>query len=107
MDTISYQGTQNTTFTTSATSAQCLPARSGNLRRTQLIITSLTAGVTTTLAKGSVPAIANSGIILTQNGVWSEATDGGYICWQGEVQVVASAPGSISIVESFQSVNDN
>lgn len=97
------QVTNNSLITIGATSATVLPERSGQMKRTQLIITANTVGVVVTIAKGDQPAVANYGIMLQPTGSFVEATDGGYICWQGAVQVIGSAAGTVSVVESFQS----
>jgi hypothetical protein len=95
------QYTANNSATTGATSTTILPERSGILKRTQLIITN-TGAVAVTIVKGSNAAVLNQGIILQTNGVYLESTDGGYLCWQGEIQAISLANGSLSIVESFK-----
>jgi len=95
------QQTRSSTVTVSATSQQVCPQISGGFKRTQLMIFPLTAGVTVTIDKSDNAAVANQGIVLVANQPYVEATDGGYICWQGPVQCVASGAGSISVVESF------
>jgi hypothetical protein len=99
---MSEQYSNQGTITTSTTSTQAAPDRTGILKRTQLIITNTSAAAVVTIAKGNVAAIQNYGIVLQPNGTYVEATDGGYICWQGPIQAVSNAAGSIAIVESFE-----
>ncbi len=96
------QGTANRLVTIGATSTEVVPAvSSSGMRRTQLIIVNSSAAANATIAKGEVSAVINQGILLLPNGSYVEATDGGYDCWQGAVQAIASAAGTLSIVESF------
>ena len=95
------QQTRNSTFAVSSTSTQICEQASADNPRTQLIITPTTAGVTVTIAKGNVAAVSLSGTVLLQNQPFVEATDGGYTCWQGPVQAVATGPGAVAITESF------
>jgi hypothetical protein len=83
------------------TSQEIAPERAGYVKRTQLIITNSGANAVT-ITKGNVAAIANIGIIIQPNGTYIEASDGGYLCWQGAVQAVSTAGTTLSIVESFQ-----
>lgn len=91
--------------TVGATSVQVLPERTGKLVRTQLIITNTTSSPNTTyftVVKGDTSATLGRGIILSVGAAYLEGSDGGYLCWQGPVQVIGSdANGTISVVESF------
>ena len=92
-----------TLFALTTASQQILPSREGGARkRTQLMIFPLTAGATVTITKGVVAAVAGTGIVLITNQPYTEATDGGYACWQGEVQGIADMAANVSIVESFE-----
>jgi hypothetical protein len=95
------QGTSSGTFTIGATSVEVAKNHTGILKRTQLIITNTSAAAIATIVKGDVAAVANAGVVLQPNGVYVESTDGGYTCWQGAVQVVGSAAGSVAVVESW------
>lgn len=95
------QFSASSVFVTSATSAQALPARFGALKRTQFIIINTSAAVAT-ITKGDNPAIANQGIVLQQNAYYLEGTDGGFVCWQGAIQAIATGAGTLSVVETFQ-----
>lgn len=90
------------TVSVSATAAELSATRLGRKRRTQIIIVPLTAGVTVTITKGDSTAVANAGIVLTANQAFVEADDGGFKCWQGAIQVVASGAGSVAINETFE-----
>lgn len=96
------QYTANNSATIGATSTTILPERAGVLRRAQFIITNTSAAAVATITKGDIPAIANTGIILQPNGSYLESTDSGFICWQGAIQAVGSAAGTLSVVETFQ-----
>lgn len=95
------QYSKSATAAVSATSVQVIPAVTGELARTQLIITNTSAAAVVTISKGDVAAVAGSGIVLQPKSTYVEATDGGYQCWQGAVSCVADAVGSIAVVESF------
>jgi len=100
-----YQGTSNREESVTTDSSQVMPNITGGLQRTQLIITNTSATATITLAKGENAAVANIGIILRPGVSYYESTDGGYICWQGTIQAVGDASGTLSIVEGFKQVN--
>lgn len=90
---------RNTSASVSTASIEILPA---NIRRKLFSIVSLTAGVTTTIAKGDVPAVANNGIVLSQGqGVW-ESDGENFQCWKGAIQVIASGAGTIAISEMME-----
>jgi hypothetical protein len=85
----------------SATSITIAQERTGAAERQQFIITNTSAAQVVTIVKGSAAAIAGQGIILQPNGSYGESTDGGFVCWQGEMQAVATGAGTVSIVETF------
>jgi len=94
--------TQNSSSSVSATSTQVLPAVTGAMQRSQFIITNTSAAAIVTIAKGEVSATAGAGIRLSPGSSYLESTDSGFKCWQGAVQAVADAAGTIAIVQSFQ-----
>lgn len=96
------QATKNTSVSVSTSSAEALQNRAdqADTRRTMFSITALTGSVTVTVAKGDVPAVANQGIVLTQNQTYLESNDAGFPCWQGAVQVIASGSGTIAVSET-------
>jgi len=99
------QGTINKTYACSATSGEALFDRSEQAlgtRRTAFTIVPLSAGVTVTVALGDVPAVADAGIVLSANQPYSESSDGGFECWQGAVQIVASGAGNVAIRETLE-----
>lgn len=102
-----YQGSSNRNISLGATtSTEIIPAVSSQrVVRTQMIITNTSAAATVTIAKQSTAATANAGIPLLPNGTYLEATDGGYICYQGAVQAYGTVAGSVAIVESFDYIN--
>jgi hypothetical protein len=91
----------NQSVTTGATSVQAVPSRSGNLRRTQIIITNTSAAAIVTIAKGDSAAVSSVGIRLNPGGIYGEADDGGYGCWQGAIQVISDVAGTVSVTEQF------
>lgn len=95
------QAVRNETVSVSGTSVPIMSLVPSGAIRTQFAIIPLSAGVTVTIAKGDQAAVANAGIVLIQNQPYVEATDGGYICWQGPVQIVASGAGSVAVMESW------
>lgn len=97
------QGSNNFQITVNGSSVQILKPITGELRRTQIIITNIsTLGQKITIAKQENTAVANEGIVLNQGEHYVEATDGGYLCYQGSVQAIASAAaGALAITESF------
>jgi hypothetical protein len=95
------QMTRNDLVSVSATTAVICKEVVGNKKRTQVIITANTAGVTVTISKGETAAVATYGLPLQSGSSYVEATDGGFTCWQGAIQAVASGAGNVSIVETF------
>lgn len=96
------QQTRNDLVSVSATTTTVCKPVVGNKRRIQMIITANTAGVTVTIAKGDTAAVATYGLPLSSGMSYVEATDGGFQCWQGQVQAVASGNGTVSVVETFE-----
>ena len=96
-----YQGSSSTAASITTSSSQVLPRVLGSMKRTQLIITNTSLAAVATIMKTNVAVVANQGIVLQPNASYVESTDGGYECWQGQVQAVADAAGTLAIVESF------
>jgi hypothetical protein len=96
------QYSRNATVSVSTTSGQITQAITGNMMRTQLIITNTSTTAVVTIAKGDQVAIAGQGVVLQPKSTYVEATDGGYYCYQGTVQAICDAgTGSVAVVESF------
>lgn len=93
---------RNDLVAVSATSTTIIKIVPPSLRRTQIIISAVTAAVVVTIAKGQTPAIANYGIVLQPTGTFIEANDSGFTCHQGEVQAVATGAGYVSITETLE-----
>ena len=99
-----FQGTNDTQVTTSTTSIQAIGnAGATGLTRTQIIICNVGASIVT-IRRGETAAIQNQGIVLNPTQNYVEATDGGYTCYQGAVQVISNAAGSVAISEGFVSL---
>ena len=100
-----YQASSGFSGTTTTSSLQLLAARSGNLIRTQLIITNTHGTAVLTLFKGESGAVAGAGILLQPLQTYIEASDGGYNCWQGALQGVSNINGSYAGMESFEELS--
>ena len=92
------QSKQSIALTTS--SSQILAPCVGDVRRVQIVITNLSP-TTVTIAFGDDAAIANQGIILSQNQTYIESDDVAFRTWQGAVQGVGSAASTLSVSERF------
>lgn len=95
---------RNSSVTISGTTARACLAVMIGYKRTQLIITNTSAAAVATITKGDQAAVAGAGIRLPPNGSYLESTDSGFNCWQGEVQVIADAAGTVAVVETLESV---
>jgi hypothetical protein len=93
----------STSITVGTTSISVLPARSGTLRRTQFSITNSTAGASMKVNKGTNPASATAGLPLAATQTMLEGDDGGYTCYQGELNVYSDVPGTVIITEMLES----
>lgn len=100
-----FAGVSNRQESVSATSTKIASDVGMFMRRKQIIVTNLSA-ITVTIAKGDVAAVANTGIILSQNQSWFEADDASFNCWQGQIQAIGSGAGTLSVVEVFESVTE-
>ena len=98
------QLSRSSSVSVSAISTQACNKVMGGYKRTQLIITNTSAAAVVTISKGSNAAIAGAGVRLPPNGSYLESTDGGFLCWQEEVQIVADAAGTVAVVETLQEV---
>lgn len=100
------QQSSNEEANVTTTSAQVVKntntTMSGSFERTQIIITNTSSTAVITLNKSDYPAVANKGIILQPNQAYIEATDGGFTCWQGQIQAIGNASGTLSIVQTFR-----
>jgi hypothetical protein len=94
------QSSANRSASITTTSSQICAETIGKVKRVQLIITNISP-TTVTINKGDAAAIANQGIILSQNQTYIESDDGGFSCWQGAIQAIASANSNLSIVETY------
>lgn len=98
------QSNANYIYTVGTSSGEAVPDRNPlKARRTQLIITNTSAAAVVTVAVGTVPAVANQGIVLQPKQSYLESSDSGFECWQGAVQVIGDVAGSIAIVERIAS----
>jgi hypothetical protein len=101
---VEFQGTSNRTATMSSTSTQILNSLTkapGALKRVAFIITNTSAAAVVTIALQDSAATAGQGVRLQPNGVFSQSTDGGMVCWQGAVQAVSDVAGSVAVMEQF------
>jgi len=73
----------------------------GEVRRVQLIITNISP-TTVTIAFGDDAAVANQGILLSQNQTYIESDDVAFRCWQGAIQGIGSAASTLSVSERFE-----
>ncbi len=95
---------RNSSVTIGTTTARACMAVMVGYKRSQLIITNTSAAAIATIAKGDNAAVAGYGIRLPPNGAYLESTDGGFNCWQGEVQIIADAAGTVAVVETLEAL---
>lgn len=95
---------RNGTVTTSTSSTQACGVVQGGFKRTMVIITNTSATSVVTIAMGRMAAVQGSGIRLPPNGNWWQSSDSGLTCWQGQIQVVSDAAGSVAVVEQLEPV---
>lgn len=91
-------GSNNVT-NSGAVSIPIVLARSGNERRTSIIITNSTVGASMRIIKGDSAATATLGIPLSTGQNYMESDDGGYTCYQGQFNVYSDIAGTISVTE--------
>lgn len=73
----------------------------GDVRRVQIVITNISP-TTVTIAFGDDAAIANQGILLSQNQTYIESDDVAFRTWQGAIQAIGSAASTLSVSERFE-----
>jgi len=73
----------------------------GDVRRVQIVITNISP-TTVTIAFGDDAAIANKGILLSQNQTYIESDDVAFRTWQGAIQAIGSAASTLSVSERFE-----
>jgi len=93
---------RNSSVSVSATSAEACNLVQGGYKRTMVVITNTSATAVVTIALGDLAAVAGSGIRLPPNGYWWQSSDSGLTCWQGHIQAVADAAGTIAVVEQLE-----
>jgi hypothetical protein len=71
-------------------------------KRTMFVITNTDAAAVVTICKGVAAAEADAGIRLLPSGYYFESNESGFECWQGPIQVIADAGGTVSVVETFR-----
>jgi hypothetical protein len=95
--------TQHSTQTSQVTdtaSIQALNDRFG--RRTSYVITNTDTSAVVWIALGITPAVIGKGIKLLPNAYFLDSDTQGYRCWNGAVQLVSSATGSIATHETWE-----
>jgi len=96
------QYSQDVTASLTSASSRILQIRTP-ARRIGFTIRNTSAAAVVSLSKGNSGAVAGQGIVLNPNDAYSESTNEGFFCWQGEVQAVTNgAGGSVSISEMFE-----
>lgn len=88
----------NSTVSVTTSSTQAFVDRSA-ARRLAFSIVPLTSGCIVTVAKGLPSAVANNGIVLTQNQPYVESTSENFQCYQGPIQMIADVAGTVAISE--------
>jgi hypothetical protein len=73
----------------------------GDVRRVQIVITNISP-TTVTIAFGDDAAVANQGILLSQNQTYIESDDVAFRTWQGAIQAIGSAASTLSVSERFE-----
>lgn len=103
-----FQGMSSTEVILDGSSQQAVPGIKGDMLRTQLIVqnNSTDSNASITIFKGTNPISADGqGITLLPNFSFVEATDSGFVCYQGPIQVKCadSTTGVAQITEGFVS----
>jgi len=85
--------TRNELVAVTAASTTILSDVSGAGGRQQFLIRNLSTDATDifTIVLGNQQAVANQGIVLRQYESYGEANDSGFLCWQGQVQIISAA----------------
>ena len=77
--------------------------RLGLTKRSFFSIIPITAGVTVTIVFGDSVPVADQGIVLVKNQVFSQSLDtNGAGVFQGTIQAIASGAGQVALVEVFE-----
>lgn len=88
--------------TTQVVVSQARPQNAPNKRKVILVRNNSpnSTDIITIQMTDSQVATANAGIILRQYESFTDASDNGYECWQGQISAIcATATGSLSILE--------
>ena len=94
---------RNSSVAVSTANAIACNKVSGGYKRTQLCITNTSAAAVVTICKGDEQlAVAGAGVRIPPNGAYFESSDSGFTCWQGEVQAIADAVGTVAVVEQLE-----
>lgn len=94
---------RNSSVTISTANVTAAKKVSGGYKRVQLIITNTSAAAIVTLCKADDQlAVVGAGVRLPPNGAYFESSDSGFTCWQGEIQAIADAAGTIAVVEQLE-----
>lgn len=96
------QSARNYSFTTGATSLLMVNDVPAGMKRTDLIVTNTSAAAVISMARGEAPAINGEGIRLSVNSGWSDSTDSGRKCWQGQIQIISDVAGTVSVSEGYE-----
>lgn len=88
--------------TVGTTSVPVVPARDGNMRRTQITITNETVGASMRVNKGTQAASATVGLPISTTQTYIEGDDGGYTCFQGQFNVRSDIVGTVTVTETLE-----
>jgi hypothetical protein len=101
-ESINWTPTRNEKVAQGLTSAVVCQARQEATKRTTFIIRNVSSADADviTLGLGFRSVVAENGIVLKKGEHYSESTDNGFQCWQGEISAIcATANGQLSIFE--------
>lgn len=91
------------TVTVGATAVTLSEKRLGKTKRSFFSIVPITAGVTVTIVFGEGTAAVNAGLPLQAGQPFIQSLDiNGRGVYQGDIQAIASGPGSVAFVEIFE-----
>lgn len=97
---LNWQATRNENVAvTTASSQVCIPRNNANKRIVLLIRNISGNGTRITLSLSNFPAVANVGIVLEDGESLTDTSDISYECWQGPIQAIGSAAGTLTIFE--------
>lgn len=91
---------RNATVTVGVTATQVLPITKP--ARTRYVIKNMSGvGVQVTIVFGrDEVAVAGSGIVLDPGDMISDSDSEGFECFKGEIQAIATAPGTLAVFEA-------